>query len=193
MNNLKVLIIAGPTGCGESTITREIIKKFPNFARLVTATTRSPRLNEKDGIDYYFFTKSKFEGEIKKGNILEYTYVKNRDTYYGTYKNDLEDKLSKGLNVIVNPDVVGAKFFKKEYGAITIFVKPDSIESLKNRLIKREPDISQIELEKRLANAENEIKNEEQFYDYTVINAEGKSNEAVEEVAEIIKKHEISF
>jgi guanylate kinase len=185
----KIFIIAGPTGVGESAITRGIINKFPNFTRLVTATTRPPRLNEKNGTDYYFFTKQEFEDAIKREEILEYTYVKNRDTYYGSYKKDLEDKLGRGLNVIVNPDVVGAKFYKENYGAVTIFIKPASIEDLKKRLTRRDPNIAREELEKRLINAENEIKNEESFYDYSVVNEEGKLDEAIQKTAEIIKNN----
>jgi guanylate kinase len=189
MQKSNIFIISGPTGCGESTITNAIIKKLPKFTRLITATTRQPRLNEKNGVDYYFFSKQEFKNEIKKGNILEHTYIKNRDTYYGTYKPDLENNLNNGINVIVNPDIVGTIFFKKNYGATTIFIKPESIESLKKRLIGRDPNISQTELKKRLENAENEIKNEEKFYDVTVINEYGKLSKAVEEVTEIIKKH----
>jgi len=183
----KIFIIAGPTGVGESAITRGIIGKFPDFIRLVTATTRPPRLNEKNGADYYFFSKPEFEEAIKKGEILEYTYVKNRDTYYGSYKKDLEEKLNKGMNVIVNPDVVGAKFYKNNYGAVTIFIKPASLEDLKKRLLRRDPKIPSEELEKRLVNAENEIKNEESFYDYSVVNEEGKLDEAIQKTAEIIR------
>jgi guanylate kinase len=189
MSKTNIFIISGPTGCGESTITNEIIKRFPNFTRLVTATSRSPRLNEKNGVDYFFFSKEDFENEIKKGNIIENTYIANRGTYYGSYKIDLENKLANGFNIIVNPDIVGAKFYKENYGAVTIFIKPDSLENLKKRLMKREPNISQDELQKRLTNAESEIKEEESFYEYTVINEEGKLEEAVKEVAEIIKKH----
>ncbi|HOW60533.1 MAG TPA: guanylate kinase [Candidatus Moranbacteria bacterium] len=191
MKKSKIIIIAGPTGCGESTVTKEIIKKFPKFKRLVTATTRMPRLNEKNKIDYYFFSKKRFKNEIEKGNILEYTYIKNRDTYYGTYKKDLEKKLNSGFSLIINPDVIGAKFFKENYRAVTIFVKPESIESLKKRLMDRDPNISQTELKKRLENAKKEIKNEERFYDYTIINKYGKLNQAVKEVIKIIKKNNV--
>lgn len=189
MNKSKIFIIAGPTGVGESVITRGIINKFSNFTRLVTATTRSPRLSEKNEVDYYFFSKQEFEDAIRRGEILEYTYIKNRDTYYGSYKKDLEEKLNKGLNVIVNLDVVGAKFYKENYGAVTIFIKPASLEDLKKRLTRRDPGISQEELEKRLINAENEIKNEESFYDYSVVNEEGRLDEAIQKTAEIIKQH----
>ena len=72
---------------------------------------------------------------------------------------------------------------------MTIFIKPESIENLKKRLVDRDPNIPQSELQKRLENAKKEIENEERFYDYTVVNEYGKLNEAVNKVAEIIKKH----
>jgi len=78
------LVIAGPTGSGESTITRELINRYPIFVRLVTATTRPPRLNEKDGEDYYFFSEEEFKKEVTKGNIIEHTFVTGRAVYYGT-------------------------------------------------------------------------------------------------------------
>jgi len=183
----NIFIISGPTGSGESTITNKIIEKYPVFKRLVTATTRKPRLGEKNKIDYYFFSKEKFLKEIKRGNIIEHTYIKNRDVYYGSYKLDLEKKLKEGFNVIVNPDVVGTKYYKKYYDAITIFIKPDSINNLRKRIEKRNPLINRKELENRLENAREEIKNEEKYYDYVVLNEEGKLDEAVLKVAEIIK------
>ena len=189
MPKSNIFIISGPTGVGESAVTKAIIERFPNFTRLVTATSRPPRLNEKNGIDYYFFSKQAFENEIKNGNILEYTYVANRDTYYGTYEKDLEDKLAKGFGIIINPDIVGTKFYKKNYNAVTIFIKPDSLENLKKRLLKRDPSISDDELQKRLNNAENEITNDEHFYDYSIINEEGELEETIEKVAEIIQKN----
>jgi guanylate kinase len=111
----RILVIGGPTGSGETTITNEIIKRFPVFTRLVTATSRKPRNNEINKVDYYFFSKEEFEKNIRNGNIPEYTYIKNRDTYYGAYKPDLDEKISKGLNVIANVDIVGAKYYKKNH------------------------------------------------------------------------------
>ncbi len=183
----RVLVIAGPTGVGESTITHEIIKRYPIFKRLVTATTRNPRLNEKHGKDYYFFSKDKFKDEIKNNNIIEHTYLKIRDVYYGSYKTDLEVKLKKGYNIIVNPDVVGAKYYKKFYNATTIFIKPDSFANLKKRQLARNPKIAQAELKQRLECAKYEIKNESPYYDYIVINEQGKLKNAINQVANIIK------
>lgn len=184
----RVLVIGGPTGSGESTITNEIIKKFPIFTRLVTATSRKPRNNEINKIDYYFFSKKEFEKNIKDGNILEYTYIKNRDTYYGAYKPDLDEKISKGFKIIANVDVVGAKYYKEKYNATTIFIKPKSIKELMGRLTDRDKNISPDELNKRIRNAENEIKKEMPFYDYVVVNANGKLEEAVKKIIAILKK-----
>ena len=183
----RIVVIAAPTGGGESTITNQIIHLFPSFRRLVTATTRKPRNNEKYGVYYYFLTKNKFKSEIKKGNIIEHTYVKNRQAYYGSYKLDLEKKLKHGYNVIINPDAVGAKYYKKNYRAITIFIKPDSLISIKKRLIARDNNIKPNELKRRLKNAASEIKNESRFYDFIVVNRQGELNHAIKKVVGIIK------
>jgi len=183
----KIIVIAAPTGGGENTITNEIINRFPSFKRLVTATTRKPRNKERHRKDYYFFSKIKFKKEITRGNIIEHTYVKNRKAYYGSYKPDLEKKLKLGYNVIINPDVVGAKYYKKNYHAITIFVKPDSLESIKKRLIYRDIGIKPTELKRRLKNAKDEIKNQSPFYEFKVINRQGKLKQAIKEVMKIIK------
>lgn len=182
----KVLVIAGPTGVGESTITRKIIEKFPIFKRLVTATTRAPRGQEQDGQDYYFFDKARFQEELTAGNILEHTYIENRDVYYGSFKPDLEQKISQGLNVITNTDLIGARYYKKNYNAITIFILPDSIENLKKRHIARGTE-SEEEMKKRLEYAIYEIENESSFYDYRIINKQDCLAETVEEITKIIK------
>lgn len=187
MENSKILIIGGPTGSGESTITKEIIKRYPNFQKLVSATSRSMRSGEMKN-DYYFFPKKKFEQEIEKGNIIEYTYAKSRNVYYGTYKPELEKKLKKGF-VIANVDFVGVEYFKNKYGAKAIFIKPKSLASIKKRLIKRNPEITNQELKLRLKDAAREIKNEEHFYDFVVINEDGKLEEAMLRIEEILKKN----
>lgn len=184
----QVAIISGPTGSGESTITNAVIKQHPNFARLVTATSRQPRLKEKHGRDYYFFSKDKFLSEVENGNIIEYTYIKNRDNYYGTYKPGLDEKLSKGLAVIVNVDGVGVDYYKRKYKAVAIFIKPGSIEELRGRLKGRDPSITDAELNKRLENAQAEMVNEEKYYDYIVYNENGKLGDAIGEVSGILQR-----
>ncbi|MDO8260477.1 MAG: hypothetical protein Q7T50_03190 [Candidatus Magasanikbacteria bacterium] len=186
MNEKKFLILSGPTGVGESTITKEIIKRYPIFTRLVTATSRKARINEIDKIDYYFFSKEEFEAEIKNGNIPEYQNTRD-GSYYGCYQPDLDKKLSSGHNIIANLDIVGAKYFKEKFNSLSIFIMPESMESLRQRHIDRSPDIGESELEARMKYAEYEIKNESAFYDYQVINRYGFLDEAIEEIIKILK------
>jgi guanylate kinase len=186
MNNNKVLVISGPTGSGESTITREIIKSYPKFQRLITATSRPMRSGEKDGVDYYFFSKHQFENLIKEGQILEYSYIENRDTYYGTFKPDFERKLQEGY-VIANVDYIGTLYYKKHFNATAIFIKPENIEVLSARLKGRNPEMTDTELAKRLENAQKEVETEEHYYDYTVINNNNALDKALNEVKNILK------
>ena len=189
MDGRSVVVIAGPSGSGESTITNEIVERYsPRIQRLVTATTRPPRTGEKNSVDYYFFSKEEFEREKKAGHILESTYIKNRDTYYGTYAPDLEKKIESGHLVIVNPDLVGARYYKENYGATTIFIVPENVDALERRIRERNPELPSIEVNQRRANAEAEIKKEKAFYDHVVVNADGKLEEAVKEVVAILKK-----
>lgn len=188
MSEKKVLVIAGPSGAGESTITQKIIKKYPIFQRLVTATTRQPRLKEKNKIDYYFFDNDQFQDEIENGNIIEHTYIEDRNVYYGTYKPDLDKKIKKNINIIVNTDIIGAKYYKKNYNATTIFIMPESIDVIEKRLGSRDCLITKEELQKRLNQAKKEIKKESIFYDYIVINKENKLDETLEEMEKILKK-----
>ena len=145
-------------------------------------------MNEQDTVDYYFFDEQKFKKEVTAGNILEHTFVPGRGVYYGTYRLDLEKKLEEGRNIIVNPDVVGARYYKKNYNATTIFIKTPSIENLKERLVSRDKNISEEELTQRLKAAAYELEHEEDFYDYVVVNADNKLEEAVNQVAEILEK-----
>ena len=185
----KILVISGPTGSGESTITNKIIKKYPIFQRLITSTTRKPRGNEKDKVDYYFFTEEEFKEQREEGNILEYTYIENRKVYYGTYLPDLNEKLAQG-HLIVNVDHIGLKFYKEKYGAISIFIKPESLDTIKERLQIRNPEMTEEELVNRLKNAQDEIDREERFYDRIVLNKQDKLEEAIQEIEEILRKEE---
>ncbi len=186
----RILVIAGPTGVGESTFTRELLESFDYFVKATSATTRAPRLNEKHGIDYYFLDKDTFFEEVDKGNIIEWTHVKNRDAYYGSYKPDIVEKLQKGMTVIVNTDAKGAEFFKKNYGATTIFIKPKDLDVIRDRLVRRDPDISETEVEQRLESAKQEIEEAEtkQVYDYVVWNNDYEFARTFDSLLEILKK-----
>lgn len=185
----RIAVIAGPTGSGESTITNAIIRRYPRkVARLVTATTRAPRRGEQNGIDYYFFSKEVFLAKEKAGELLETTYIKNRNTHYGTYLPDLKGKLDAGFIIIINPDIVGTRFYKKHYGATTVFVMPGNMEEVPGRLRVRNPEMAEEEIQKRYKNALREVAEERSSYDYEVVNADGKLDVAVEQVIGILQK-----
>ncbi|MEK7109089.1 MAG: hypothetical protein AAB919_01485 [Patescibacteria group bacterium] len=190
----QIAVIAGPTGSGESTITNAIIKRYPRrAARLVTATTRAPRAGEQNGVDYYFFNTEDFLAKKKAGELLETTYIQNRETHYGTYLPDLQGKLDAGFIVLVNPDIVGAKFYKEHYGATTVFVMPGTVEEIPARLRGRNPEMAEAEIQKRFENAKREIAEERGFYDHEVLNANGKLAEAVEETLRILRQDGYEF
>ncbi len=190
----QIVVIAGPTASGESTFTHELIDGYDNFVKLVSATTREPRMNEKNEVDYYFLSKEDFFEKVHEGNIIEHTYVENRDAYYGTYKPDLDEKLLKGLNIVANTDPKGAKFYKENYGATTIFLKPKSMAVIEDRLRRRDPSITEEEVQSRLVSAEREIRDADHKFDHVVWNTDGGFVETLFEVIEILKKegYEIS-
>lgn len=184
----NVVVIAGPTGSGETTFTNELVEGYSNMVRLTSATTRAPRLNEEHGKEYYFFNTEDFFHEVQKGNIIEHTYVANRDAHYGAYKPDLDVKIAKGLIVIANTDLSGAEYFKANYNATTIFIKPKGLEVIRDRLVRRDPSITEAEVTLRLKNAEQEIERAKNHYDYVVWNTDGEFADTLLAVVEILKK-----
>lgn len=185
----NVLVITGPTGSGETTITNRLIELYPRvFTRLTTATTRPPRGKEQHGEHYYFFSKQEFDAKVAAGEILEVTHVANRDAWYGSYKPDFERKLAAGLVVIVNVDVVGVRYYKEHYAATSIFILPGSLEEIPVRLRRRNPDITPEELAKRQAEAEREVKEDASACEYQVVNADGGLDAAVTQIIDILRK-----
>ncbi len=184
----QVVVIAGPSGSGETTFTEELMLAYPNFTRAVSATTRAPRSGEREGEDYYFMTKEKFFEEVQSGNIAEHTYVKNRDAHYGTYIPDLEKRLQSGKTVIVNTDLAGARFFKEKYDAITVFIKPKSMNTLYDRIIRRDPSIAKDEVISRLLNAAQEMLEAEHHYDYVVFNDDGEFADTILKIIEKLRE-----
>jgi guanylate kinase len=183
----QVVVIAGPSGSGETTFTEELMLAYPHFTRAVSATTRAPREGEREGEDYYFMTKEKFFEEVQAGNITEHTYVKNRDAHYGTYLPDLEKRMASGKTVIVNTDLSGAKFFKEHYDALTVFIKPKTMGVLYDRLLRRDPSIAKEEVISRLLNAAQEMMEAENKYDYVVFNDDGEFADTILRIVEKLR------
>jgi guanylate kinase len=188
MTKKHVVVIAGPSGSGKNAIISEILKRYPNCERLVTATTRLPRPGEVDGIDYHFFSQERFDEEMGKGHIPEHRYVAALGTYYGIFIPDLERRMAEGHIVFAQVDIEGARLLKERYGATTIFIMPESIEQFRGRLRVRNPEWSQKEFEERMRITEDELRVHAPQYDYRVINADGALHETVEQVIDIMRK-----
>ena len=161
----KVLIVSAPSGSGKSTIVNFLMKEHPEFrlAFSVSATSRPPRGQEQDGVDYYFFSAEEFRRHIEADDFLEYEEV-YEGRFYGTLKSQVEEKLAAGKNVVFDVDVKGGINIKKYYGeaALSVFIQPPSVEALRERLIGRNTD-EMGQIEQRLAKAEYEMSFASQF------------------------------
>lgn len=184
----QVVVIAGPSGSGKNAVIGEILKRYSNCVRLVTATTRAMRNGEADGIDYHFFTQERFDEELASGNIPEHRFVPALGTYYGTYLPALEEAIAEGKTVFAQVDIAGAKLLKERYNAVTIFIMPESVEQFKARLRVRNPEWSEKEFDARMRITEDEIHVHSPRYDYRVVNADGKLEKTADEVVEILRK-----
>ena len=183
----NVVVIAGPSGSGKNAIMNELLKRFSKTERLVTATTRSPRAGEVDGVDYHFFTQERFDEEMGKGNIPEHRFVPALQTSYGIYKPDLDKKLAAGKIVVTQVDIEGARYLKSAYQACTFFIMPESLEQFKGRLRARNPEWSQKEFDERMKITENELRVHAPEYDHRVVNGDGALSETVDTVIEILR------
>tara|TARA_B100001057_G_C22680991_1_gene883746 strand:- start:45 stop:647 length:603 start_codon:yes stop_codon:yes gene_type:complete len=179
-----MVVLSSPSGAGKTTITKKIQQKFSSFKISVSHTTRKPRPNEVDGIDYYFIDKKSFKEKID--NNFFYEYAKIFDNYYGTSKATV-DNLIKKNDVIFDIDWQGNKQLSsfKNLNLIKIFITITNKNSLRERLIARNQD-SKIEVEKRLKSYELDI-NHWFDYDYIVIN-ENLEN-CFRQIENIILKH----
>ena len=161
------LIISGPSGAGKGTLVKMLIEEFPNIQFSISYTTRKPREGEIDGRDYVFITKEEFEKLIEKNMFAEWASV--HGNYYGTPRKEIEEKLNKGLDVVFDIDVQGAKNLKQSLRqGVFVFILPPSIEELKRRLVKRGSDDPKT-IEIRLKNAQKEMEAIDEF-EYVILN-----------------------
>src|ERR1700755_1327706 len=157
MKNGKLIIFSAPSGAGKTTIVHHLLKNIPNLEFSISATTRPPRGEEKDGKDYYFISKEEFLHFIAKKHFVEFEEVYS-GTFYGTLREEIERIWKTGKTVIFDIDVEGGLHLKRKYGkqALAIFVHPPSIEVLIERLTGRGTDSSD-KLSERFEKAAKEL------------------------------------
>ena len=180
-----LLVISGPSGVGKDTIARLLMERRPNrFYFVVTATTRTPRPTEQDGVDYFFVSNDEFAQLIDQDELIEYAIVYN--DYKGVPKKQIRQALASGQDVIMRVDVQGAATIRKLIpNATFVFLTVESEESLVRRLKERRSE-SDKELSLRTATARQEFRRLKEF-DYLVINYEGRREEAVDEMLAIVE------
>jgi guanylate kinase len=166
----KAIIFSAPSGAGKTTLVRHLMQqKELKLSFSVSATTRMKREMEADGVDYYFISEGEFIDRSRRGDFIEWEEV-YKGQYYGTLRSEVERLWSEGRHVIFDLDVVGGLNLKKILGdkALAVFVKPPSIDALKQRLHARNTETPE-KLAQRIAKAEHELDFELRF-DVTIVN-----------------------
>ena len=132
-----MIVLSSPSGAGKTTISKKIQQKFSNFKISISHTTRKPRANEVDSVDYFFITKDEFEKKIKNNEFYE--FAKIFDNYYGTSKKSVNDLQDKNFNILFDIDWQGTNQLSKykELNLVKIFILPPNKDELKKRLIDR--------------------------------------------------------
>jgi guanylate kinase len=180
-----LVIISAPSGGGKDVVIERLVKKLDDAVVYVTATSRKPRPGEVNGLHYYFYSPEKFKEEIEAGNFLEWSMVHGE--FKGVRRDILGDTLRDHKIVIVKPDPQGMRKIKSQLPEVlTIFIMPPSVDSLKQRLDIRGTETPE-QREIRLRNAEIEMAAAPE-YDYVVVNEDGRLDQTVDEIAEIIRK-----
>jgi guanylate kinase len=178
----KLIILSAPSGSGKTTIVHFLLKQNLNLAFSISATSRKPRSNEKNGVDYYFFSVGDFKKKIENEEFLEWEEV-YENQYYGTLKSEVERIRNQGKNVLFDIDVQGGMNLKQRYGedALALFIQAPSPEILEERLKKRGTD-SSTQLMRRIQKSKEEMHYADRF-DRVIINDDLETAQAEAEHA----------
>jgi len=166
---ISVFIISAPSGSGKSTLVNRLMKTVPNLTFSISYTTRPPRSQEVNGVDYVFISREEFLKRLERNEFLEHAEVFGN--FYGTHESTFHKAIEAGSDLVLDIDVQGARQLKVAIpGAISIFVLPPSREVLEQRLRARSQDSEEV-IQRRLKGAAEEVRNYTQ-YDYVLINRE---------------------
>lgn len=181
---MPLIIVSGPSGVGKGTILGKVLEKSKWPLKLsVSATTRKPRQGEINGVHYWFLSPEEFERKKENGEFLEFFQVFGAGHWYGTLKTHVMQSLEEGNWVVLEIDVQGARQVKKAFpDAVTIFIAPETPDVLRERLIGRGTESSEL-MQDRLARAMEELRHKDE-YDYCIINAD--LDRAVQEFCDIL-------
>lgn len=179
----KLFVIAGPSGVGKGTVIKDLLSQNDNLTLSVSSTTRHPRPNEIEGINYNFLTPEQFKIAIENGEFLEWAVYNNN--YYGTKKSAVDKALNNGKSIILEIEIQGAlQIMEKCPDAVFIFILPPSYEELEKRLRGRNTEDEQT-IQNRLKITQKELEVGEKFR-YKIINDSVEN--AVDEILKIINK-----
>jgi len=182
--NPLLIVISGPSGVGKDSVLEEMKFRGLPFHFVITATTRAPRPDEVDGVDYFFLSQDEFARMIDEGELLEYAVV--YQDYKGIPKSQVREALASGKNVIMRIDVQGAETVRKlAKDALLIFLTPQNEEELINRLKNRNTETKE-SLKLRIATTRQEY-NKIGLFDYIVVNKEDRLKETVDLIEAIIQ------
>lgn len=181
----KLIIFSAPSGAGKTTIVHALMERFPCLEFSISATSRAPRHNEKEGCDYYFLSPEEFQRACDEDRFVEWEEV-YAGTRYGTLKSEVERIWSQDKIILFDVDVMGGMRLKNIFGsrALSIFVMPPSVGTLRQRLECRATDSPET-IAKRVAKAEHELSFADRF-DFVVVNDDLQA--AIAEVEELVKE-----
>ncbi|MDI1235811.1 MAG: guanylate kinase [bacterium] len=180
----KVIIFSAPSGSGKTTVVNHLLKTIPELGFSISATTRKPRENELNGREYHFLELEDFESKIERNEFLEHEEVYS-GIFYGTLNSEIERLWKEGKTVVFDVDVVGGLNIKKKFGsqALSVFLRPPSIDILMERLRKRSTEVEH-QLQMRIEKAQFELQFEKQ-YDMVLIN--DKLEDTLQKAEEIVR------
>jgi guanylate kinase len=180
----KIIVLVSPSGGGKSTMKDRLMHDFPSMKFSVSATTRDPRPGEINGEHYHFLSEAQFDEALEKDKFLEWEQVFS-GTRYGTLRDSVDELLQKGYFVLFDVDVKGARSLKSAFedDALVLYLRPPSMEILKERLVDRGTESSQ-DIEERLQRAQKEMQ-EALMFDATILNDD--LEEAYREVRDFVE------